>query len=114
MSPKATMSNLQQATPHVKKNIFLIRVLLALILFTIGFFYFEIHLDQKMLVVVYGALLLASFIPFAFVTEEKFEKVRFQFIVFSTDFAFLLAGIYLFHNFDTSLLIMVFLTFFIS
>ncbi len=114
MEAKATMSGLQQATPHVKKNIFLIRLLLALILLCFAYFFLLAHPEQKKLAVVYALVLAASFIPFYFLAAEKFEKVRFQYIVFSMDFVFLLAGIYLFDHFDTNLLILIFLTFFIS
>jgi PAS domain-containing protein len=108
------MSGLQQATPHVKKNIFLIRLLLALILFCFAYFFLLAHPEQKMTAVAYALALGATFIPFYFLAAEKFEKVRFQYIVFSMDFVFLLAGIYLFDHFETNLLILIFLTFFIS
>jgi PAS domain-containing protein len=108
------MGGLQQATPHVKKNIFLIRLLLALILFCFAYFFMLAHPEQKMTAVAYALALAATFIPFYSLAAEKFEKVRFQYIVFSMDFVFLLAGIYLFDHFETNLLILVFLTFFIS
>jgi hypothetical protein len=111
---KADMNELQQATPHVKKNIFLIRGLLSLILFCFAFFYLQSHPDQKLVAGVYALVLFASFIPLYLMTEDKFEKVRFQYIVFSMDFVLLLAGLYLFDHFDTNLLILTFLTFFIS
>lgn len=114
MEAKATMSGLQQATPHVKKNIFLIRLLLALILLCFAYFFLQAHPEEKTVAVVYALILTASFIPFYLLKAEKFEKVRFQYIVFSMDFVFLLAGIYLFDHFETNLLILIFLTFFIS
>ncbi len=108
------MNELQQATPHVKKNVFLIRTLLALLLLSFAFFFLQDHPEQKMVSLVYAVVLLLSFVPFYFITEPKFEKVRFQYIVFSMDFVFLLAGLFLFNYFDTNLLIIIFLTFFIS
>ncbi len=108
------MRGLQQATPQVKKNIFLIRLLLALILLCFAYFFLQTHPDQKMLAEAYALVLAATFIPFYFLAAEKFEKVRFQYIVFSMDFGFLLAGVYFFDRFETNLLILVFLTFFIS
>jgi PAS domain-containing protein len=108
------MSELQQATPHVKKNILLIRILLALTLSCFAFFYLQAHPEQKTVVVAYAAALLATFIPLYFLSEGAFEKVRFQYIVFSMDFVSLLVGLYLFNHFETNLLIMIFLTFFIS
>ncbi len=108
------MNGLQQATPHVKKNIFLIRLLLALILLCFAYFFLLTQPEQKLTAVIYALALGGTFIPFYFLAAEKFEKVRFQYIVFSMDFVFLLAGIYLFDHFDTNLLILIFLTFFIS
>lgn len=108
------MNELAQATPHVKKNIFLIRSLLALILFCFAFLYIQVHPDQKIIVIVYALSLAATFIPFYFLGEETFEKVRVQYIVFSMDLLFLLLGLYLFDRFETNLLIIIFLTFFIS
>lgn len=112
--PKAIMNQLQQATPQVKKNIFLIRILLALALLCFAFFFLQAHPDQKTGVVVYALALAASFLPFLFLAGEKFEKVRFQYIVFSTDFVFLFLGLYFFDRLETNLLILTFLTFFIS
>jgi PAS domain-containing protein len=108
------MAEIQQATPHVKKNILLIRLLLALTLFCFAFFYLQAHPDQKIIAVAYTLALAATFLPFYFLREEALEKVRFQYIVFSMDFVFLLAGLYLFDRFETNLLILTFLTFFIS
>jgi PAS domain-containing protein len=108
------MNEIQQATPRVKKNIFLIRLLLALTLYCFAFFFLQAHPDQKITVLAYALALAATFLPFYFLTEEVFGKVRFQYIVFSMDFVFLLAGLYLFDRFETNLLILTFLTFFIS
>ncbi len=114
MEGEATMNGLQQATPHVKKNIFLIRLLLALILLCFDFFFLQAHPEQKIVAVVYALAMAVTFIPFYVLPPERFEKVRFQYIVFSMDFVFLLAGVYLFDHFETNLLILIFLTFFIS
>src|ERR1035438_1677871 len=111
---EATMNELQQATPRVKKNIFLIRILLGLILLCFAYFFLLAHPDQKPLALAFAAALAASFLPFYFLTEEKFEKIRFQYIVFSMDFVFLLGALYFFDHFETPLLILIFLTFFIS
>jgi PAS domain-containing protein len=108
------MNEIQQATPRVKKNIFLIRLLLALTLYCFAFFFLQSHPDQKITVLAYALALAATFLPFYFLAEKVFEKVRFQYIVFSMDFVFLLAGLYLFDHFETNLLILTFLTFFIS
>ena len=108
------MNELLQATPQVKKNLFLIRSLLAVILFCFAFFFIQAHPEQKNLVLAYVLALAATFIPFYFIPEEKFEKVPFQYIVFAMDFVFLLAGLYLFNHLETNLLLIIFLTFFIS
>ena len=108
------MSELLQATPQVKKNLVLIRGLLAVILFCFAFFFIQAHPDQKNLVLGYVLALAATFIPFSFLLEEKFEQVHFQYIVFAMDFVFLLLGLFLFNHFETNLLLMIFLTFFIS
>jgi hypothetical protein len=108
------MNVLHQATPHVKKNIFLIRLILSLILGCLAFFYLQNHLDQKPVILGYVGFLLLSFIPFYFWGEERFKSVRFQYIVFTMDLVFLLGALYLFEGFDTNLLMMMFLTFFIS
>ena len=108
------MNELQQATPRVKKNILLIRVLLALTLFCFASLFLQAHPDQKIPVVVYALVLAATFLPLSFLAEEKFAQVRFQYIVFSMDFALLLGGLYLFGHFETNLLILTFLTFFMS
>ncbi len=108
------MSELLQATPHVKKNLFLIRALLAAILFCFAFFFIQAHPEQKTQALAYVAALAATFIPFFFLKEEKFEKVPFQYIVFAMDFVFLLVGLYLFNHLETNLLLIIFLTFFIS
>ena len=108
------MAPLPQATPQVKKNILLIRGLLAATLVCFALFYVQAHPEGKNLALVYALALLATFIPFSFLTEEKFEQVHFQYGVFSMDFVFLLGGLYLFDHFETNLLIITFLTFFIS
>jgi len=108
------MKSIEQATPQVKKNILLIRGLLAFILLCFAFFYLQIHPDQKVMAVIYAGVLAASFIPLYFMDENKFSKVRFQYIVFSMDFVLLLGALYLFDGFDTNLLILIFLTFFMS
>ncbi|HUO57069.1 MAG TPA: hypothetical protein VMV05_02730 [bacterium] len=108
------MTPLQQATPQVKKNIFLIRLVLSLILGSWAFFYLQLHPDQKPLTLGYAGLLLLSFLPFGLWDEDRFQSVRFQDMVFALDLAFLLGALYLFDAFDTNLLIMMFLTFFIS
>ena len=108
------MDSLQQATPHVKKNIFLIRLVLSLILGCLAFFYLQAHPDQKAVTLGYAGLLILSFLPFKLWDEERFQSLRVQDIVFAIDLAFLLAGLYLFDSFDDTLLIMMFLTFFIS
>lgn len=108
------MAEIQQATPHVKKNLLLIRLLLALTLYCFAFLFLQAHPDQKITVLAYALALAATFLPFYFLDGEVFEKVRFQYIVFAMDFVFLLAGLYLFDHFETNLLILTFLTFFIS
>src|SRR5258708_13066149 len=108
------MKELQQATPQVKKNIFLIRSLLAVTFFSFAFFFIQAHPDQKNITLVYVFALAVTFIPFYFIQEEKFRQVHFQYIVFSMDFVFLLVGLYLFNRLETNLLIIIFLTFFIS
>src|ERR1051325_2864812 len=112
--PKATMNELQQATPQVKKNIFLIRLLLAVILLCFAFVFLQNHPDQKNVVIAYALVLVATFIPFYTLNERVFEKVRLQFILFLMDLSFLLVGLYFFDHFETNLLIVTFLTLFIS
>jgi PAS domain-containing protein len=108
------MSELQEVTPQVKKNILLIRTLLALLLFSFAFFSYQSNPANLVPILVYGGVLLASFIPFIFLSEEKCETVRFQNIVFSMDFLLLIGGLFVFNHFDTNFLITIFLTFFIS
>ncbi len=108
------MTELQQATPQVKKNIFLIRVLLALTLLAFDFFYLQANPGQMATAAAYAGALVATFLLFAFVQAETFEKVHFQYVLFAMDFLLLLAGLYLFDHLETNLLIMIFLTFFIS
>ncbi|HUO58737.1 MAG TPA: PAS domain-containing protein [bacterium] len=108
------MAQLPQATPQVKKNILMIRGLLAVILFAFAFLYVQAHPETKNLAILYCLALAATFLPFYFFAEEKFEQVHFQYGVFSMDFLFLLGGLYLFDHFETNLLIITFLTFFIS
>jgi PAS domain-containing protein len=111
---KAKMEQIQEATPRVKKNIFLIRVILALALYSYAFFYLQANPDKKTIVLVYAAILAVTFIPFFLLDEEKFEKVRFQYLVFSMDFVVLMLGLYLLAHMETNLLILIFFTFFIS
>jgi hypothetical protein len=108
------MNELQQATPQVKKNIFLIRALLAVTLFSFAFFFIQTHPDQKNISLAYVFALAATFVPFYFIQEEKFRQVHFQYIFFSMDFTFLFVGLYLFDHLETNLLIIIFLNFFIS
>ncbi len=108
------METFQQATPHVKKNIFLIRLVLSLILGCLAFFFLQNNPAQKITVLVYTGLLAASFIPFYFWDEDRFKGVRLQYLVFAMDLLFLLGALYLFDGFDSQLLIVMFLTFFIS
>ena len=70
--------------------------------------------EQKNTALLFVLLLTATFIPFYFLQEEKFEQVPFQYTVFAMDFAFLLIGLYLFDHLETNLLLIIFLTFFIS
>jgi hypothetical protein len=108
------METFQQATPHVKKNVFLIRLVLGLILGCLALFYLQNNPTEKITVLAYAGLLAASFIPFYFWDEDRFKSVRLQYLVFAMDLIFLLGALYLFDGFDTQLLIMMFLTFFIS
>lgn len=108
------MSEMEQITPRAKKNIFLIRLILGLILLCFAAFFLQDHPDKKAPVLIYMAVLVCSFIPFFTLPEEHFAKVRFQYVVFSMDFVFLLGGLFLFEHFETNLLIMLFFTFFIS
>jgi PAS domain-containing protein len=108
------MNELQQATPDVKKNIFLIRTLMALILLCFVFLYYQAYPSDMTPVIVYTAFLVLSFVPFFFFEEEKFRKIRFQYIIFLMDSVFLIGAISLFDHFETNLLIIIFLTFFIS
>jgi PAS domain-containing protein len=108
------MNNLQQATPQTKKNIFLIRLLLAVTMFCYAFFFLQAHLDQLLTVIVYCLGLTATFFPFYFLGEDVFHKVRFQYIVFSMDLVILLGGLYLFNHLESNLLILIFLTLFMS
>lgn len=108
------MNELQQATPQVKKNVFLIRLLLACTLLCFAYFYLQDHMADKVLIIGYGTLLALSFIPLQMLKEDRFEKVRFQYIIFSMDFVFLLGGLYLCGHWDTNLMILIFLTFFMS
>jgi len=108
------MSEMQQITPRAKKNIFLIRMILALILLCFAFLFYQNHPEKKLEAFIYSAVLACSFIPFFTFPEERFEQIRLQYVVFSLDFVFLLGGLYLFDHFETNLLIMLFFTFFIS
>jgi PAS domain-containing protein len=108
------MDSFQQATPHVKKNVFLIRLVLALILGCLAFFYLQNNPTQKTTALVYVGLLALSFVPFYYWDEDRFKSVRLQYLVFAMDLVFLLGALYLFDGFDTQILIMMFLTFFIS
>lgn len=108
------MNEFQQATPDVKKNILLIRIPMAVILFCFVSLYFQDHADDKILVGAYSALLLLSFIPFIFLDEHQFRKISFQHIVFLMDSVFLIGAVSLFDHFETNLLIIIFFTFFIS
>ncbi len=108
------MTELQQATPHVKKNLLLIRSLLAITLYCFAFLFLQAHPDQKSLVLSYVLFFAFTFIPFYYIGEKKWEMVHYQFIVFSLDFVFLMGAVYLFDLFETNLLIIIFLTFFIS
>jgi len=108
------MNELQQATPLVKKNIFLIRMLMALVLLCFVFLYFQDHPDDKVLVIIYSSLLALSFVPFFYLDEASFKKIRFQYIIFLMDSVFLIGVVSLFDHFETNLLIIIFFTFFIS
>jgi PAS domain-containing protein len=113
-SKRRFMTPLQQITPRPKKNLFLIRMILGLILICFAYLFLQAHPEKQTTVLAYTALLLFSFILFFTLSEEKFEKIELQYVVFSMDFVFLLGGLYLFDHFETNLLIMLFLTFFIS
>lgn len=89
-------------------------MILGLILICFAYLYFQVHPEKQTIVFAYSALLLFSFIPFFTLPEDRFEKIGLQYVVFSMDFVFLLGGLYLFDHFETNLLIMLFLTFFIS
>ena len=108
------MNELQQATPDVRKNIFFIRALMALVIYCFVFLYFQNHPEDKILVIVYSSLMLLSFVPFFFLDEVSFRKIRFQYIIFLMDSVFLIGAISLFDHFETNLLIIIFFTFFIS
>jgi PAS domain-containing protein len=108
------MGSLLQATHQVKKNILLIRLLLAVSLYCFAFIHLQDNPGQKLTVVLYSLLLALTFVPFFFWDEKLFEKVRIQYIVYALDLLLLMGGLYLFNYFATDLLIIVFLTFFIS
>ena len=108
------MNEMQAVVPEVKKNLLFIRTLLALLLLCFAFFYYQTHPEDLIKILVYSGLLLSSFIPFIFLTEQKSGTVRFQNIVFMIDLGFLLSGLFLFNHFDTNFLVTIFLTLFIS
>ena len=108
------MTQMELVEPEVKKNILLIRSLLAFLLLCFAFFYYQSRPENLIPILIYSGVLLGSFIPFIFLSEQKCETVRFQNIIFSMDLVFLLAGLFLFEHFETNFLITIFLTFFIS
>ncbi len=108
------MSEFQEVTPQVKKNLVLIRSLLAVLLLTFAFFYYQNKPEDLIKILIYTGILLVSFIPFFILEERKCESVRFQNLVFSMDFVFLMGGLFLFNHLETNFLIAIFLTFFIS
>jgi hypothetical protein len=108
------MNEMQSVVPEVKKNILFIRTLLGLLLLCFAYFYYQSHPEDVAKILIYAGILVASFIPFIFLGEEKCETVRFQNIVFSTDLGFLLSGLFIFNHFETNFLICIFITFFIS
>jgi PAS domain-containing protein len=108
------MAGLLQATHQVKKNILLIRLLLAVTLYCFAFIHLHDNPEKKLTDVLYALLLALTFLPFFFWDEKVFEKVRIQYIVYALDLLLLMGGLYLFNYFATDLLIIVFLTFFIS
>jgi hypothetical protein len=108
------MNEMQAVDPAVKKNILFIRGLLALLLLCFSYFHYQSKVDDLVKILVYCGVLLGSFIPFIFLSEEKCETVRFQNIVFMVDLGFLVGGLILFGHADTNFLITIFLTIFIS
>jgi len=108
------MTELQQATPQVKKNILLIRFLLTLTLLAFDYLFWQAHPDQVTMALAYAGALVAAMVLFGLIKPPAFERVHFQYVIFALDFLFLLGGLFLFNLLETNLLIMVFLTFFIS
>lgn len=108
------MNEMQAVAPEVKKNILFIRTLLGLLLLCFAFFYYQSRPEDLTKILTFSGILLASFIPFIFLNEEKCETVRFQNIVFMVDLGFILSGLFIFNYFATNFLITIFLTLFIS
>jgi PAS domain-containing protein len=106
------MPNLATHHPQVKKNLLLIRgilgaVLLSLVLTNLK----EIHGPGLW---IYLAVLVGTFIPFFRSTEDVWEHVRSQYVVFSLDLALILWALTLCNRLETELLLSLFLTLFIS
>jgi PAS domain-containing protein len=108
------MEPLEPVQPRVKQNLLLIRVLLTLALALLFTLPPRIPADLTPYVIALLATALLSFIPLAALPEEKIGSVRYQYIFFSLDLAFLLAALYLTDLSSTPFLLCVFLTFFMS
>jgi len=71
---------------------------MALVLYCFVFLYFQNHPDDKILVIVYSSLMLFSFMPFFFLDEVSFKKIRFQYIIFLMGSVFLIGAVSLFSD----------------
>ncbi len=106
------MPTLPTHHPQVKKNILLIRVVLGVVLTALVLTNFKTTHGPWLWV--FLAVLAASFIPFFRFSDESWERVRLQYIVFAFDLALILSALFLCDRLETELLLSLFLTLFIS
>jgi PAS domain-containing protein len=108
------MADLSHAHPQVRKNLLLIRGILAAAL--TAFVVMDLQAPDPPRPWLYGYLgfLALSFLPLLLRKEEAWEQVHSQYVVFAMDLAFILTVLYLVDHLETEFLLSFFLTLFIS
>ena len=108
------LPDLATPQPQVKKNLLMIRGVLAVALAAFVFLRFQAPDPPKLWLGIYLALLALSFLPLALAKEERWEAVYSQYGIFAMDLALILGVLFLTDRLETEFLLSFFLTLFIS
>ncbi len=98
----------------IKKNLNYIRSILSFCLILIGIYNYDFILKNPIEGLIYFFILILSNIILIYLPHNYFKNIKFHYVIFLMDIAFIVIGITLFNQADIPFLIAVFLALFMS